>query len=83
MDCTEVIEQLSEYLDPGARAELCREIEEHLSRCRHCRVEVDTVRKTIVLYQSDREIRIPYVATSKLEAALAKAYADPSGGSAD
>ena len=74
MDCTEVIEQLSDYLDQDARDELCRAIEEHLSRCHNCRIEVDTVKKTIVLYQADRQVHAPFVATSKLEASLAQEY---------
>jgi predicted anti-sigma-YlaC factor YlaD len=74
VDCNDVLEQLAEYLDEGAREELCRAIEAHLSRCRDCRVEVDTVRKTIVLYQVDREVPMPPAVTRGLEAALAKEY---------
>ena len=59
MDCTEVKDKLADYLDEEALQELCRAIEEHLSHCRDCKVEVDTVRKTIVLYQSDSELKTP------------------------
>ena len=74
VDCTEVIEKLAEYLDAEARIELCRAIEEHLSQCHNCRIEVDTVKKTIVLYQSDREIETPVTVSSRLEAVLAQEY---------
>ena len=74
MDCNEVLEQLAEYLDDDAREDLCRTIEAHLSRCRDCRIEVDSVRKTIVLYQMDREVPLPPATSAKLEAALAKEY---------
>ena len=74
MDCNEVLEQLADYLDDDAREDLCRAIEAHLSRCKDCRLEVDTVRKTIVLYQVDREIQLPTSAFASLEAALAKEY---------
>ena len=74
MDCNEVLEQLADYLDDDAREELCRAIEAHLNRCRDCRLEVDTVRKTIVLYQVDREIPLPPKVHAGLEAALAKEY---------
>lgn len=76
-DCNSVLENLSEYLDAEAREELCMEIAEHLSRCRDCSFYVDTVKKTIVLYQApDRNpvIEVPVRATAKLEAALARAY---------
>src|SRR5437867_873789 len=62
VNCDEVLEQLADYLDEDARAELCRAIEAHLSRCRDCRVEVDTVRRTIVLYQADRSVAAPTAA---------------------
>jgi predicted anti-sigma-YlaC factor YlaD len=68
------LEQLADYLDDDAREELCRAIEAHLSRCRDCRLEVDTVRKTIVLYQVDREVPLPPTVYAGLEAALAKEY---------
>ena len=74
MDCNEVLEQLADYLDPDSRAELCRAIEEHMTHCRDCRFEVDTVRRTIVLYQSDREVQVPALVVSRLEAALSREY---------
>ncbi len=74
MDCNDVLEQLADYLDDNAREELCRAIEAHLSRCRDCRLEVDTVRKTIVLYQEDREVPLPPSVFAGLEAVLAKEY---------
>jgi predicted anti-sigma-YlaC factor YlaD len=74
VDCNEVLEQLSEFLDESARAELCRAIEQHLSQCRDCRFYVDSVKKTIVLYQSDREVDVPVTVNSQLKAALAREY---------
>ncbi len=74
MDCNEVMEQLADYLDEDARAELCRAIEEHLNTCRDCRFEVDTLRKTIILYQSDHRVEMPVRAHALLEGALAREY---------
>ena len=74
MDCSEVLEQLADYLDADARAEMCRAIEEHLKVCEGCRVEVDSVRKTIVLYQADREVHVPQPAAASLQSALAREY---------
>jgi len=74
VDCNDVFEQLADYLDSDAREELCRAIEDHLGRCRDCHLYVDTVRKTIVLYQSDRAIEMPAAVQSKLEEALVRAY---------
>jgi len=74
VDCNDVLEQLADYLDEDAREELCKAIEAHLSRCKDCRIEVDTVRKTIVLYQLDREVPLPGPVYAGLEAALSKEY---------
>jgi len=74
VDCNDVFEQLADYLDEDARAELCRAIEDHLGRCRDCHLYVDTVRKTIVLYQSDQAVEVPASVQTRLEEALARAY---------
>lgn len=74
MDCNEVLQQLSDYLDDEAREELCRQIEAHLTQCHDCQVYVDTVKKTIVLFQSDRKVEIPVSVASRLESALAQEY---------
>jgi predicted anti-sigma-YlaC factor YlaD len=75
VDCSEVIEQLAEFLDEDAREEICRTIEEHLSQCRDCRFKVDTVRKTIVLYQADNKpIDLPVKVSDQLKIALDQAY---------
>jgi predicted anti-sigma-YlaC factor YlaD len=86
VECTEVLEQLADYLDEGARAELCKAIEEHLHTCRECSFYVDTVKKTIVLYQADRKVEVPAKATALLQVALATEYASqapPRSGSSD
>ena len=74
VDCNEVLEQLADYLDRDARAELCSAIEEHLKHCHDCQVEVDTVKKTIVLYQADRHLTTPVSISTRLQNVLAKAY---------
>ena len=79
MDCNEVLEQLADYLDEDARAELCRAIEQHLSHCHGCQLQVDTLKKTIVLYQHDRPIELPVRISQSLEAVMAKEYRRASG----
>ena len=74
MDCQELLEQLSDYLDLEAREELCRAIEEHMERCHDCKVVVDRTRRTIVLYQADRGVELPVAVSSSLQAALAREY---------
>lgn len=74
IECDEVLEQLSEYIDEETRAELCEAIKEHLARCHDCQIKVDTVKKTIVLYQKNSSVELPLRATAKLSAALAQEY---------
>lgn len=73
-NCDSVLEQLSDYLDADARSELCQAIEEHMSRCRDCQVLVDSVKKTIVLYQAGSSIELPIRTTAQLSAAMAREY---------
>ena len=74
LNCDEVLDNLRDYLDEQDRAELCREIEEHLKHCHDCQVEVDTIRKTIVLYQSDPRKEIPLKVSAGLRAAMSDVY---------
>ena len=79
LECGNVREKLSEFIDEEHLEVLCRAIEAHLAHCRNCRVEVDTLEKTIVLYGADREVRTPVAVSARLQAALAREYVRASG----
>lgn len=79
IECDEVLDQLSEYIDAETRDELCEAIKEHLARCHDCQIKVDTVKKTIVLYQKNSSVEIPVRVTAKLSAALAREYSREPG----
>lgn len=49
--CRELLDQLSEFVDGTLDGKLCEEIEEHLKICPNCTIVVDSLRKTIHLYQ--------------------------------
>jgi anti-sigma factor RsiW len=49
--CQQLLGSLSDYIDGELRAELCAELEQHIQECDNCRVVVNTLRKTIELYQ--------------------------------
>jgi hypothetical protein len=51
MKCREVFERLSDYLDQEAVAEVCKELEAHIKECEHCRIEVNTLKRTVELYK--------------------------------
>jgi len=50
-DCKQMLAELSDYVDGEMSAALCAALEEHLRQCENCRIVVDTLRKTIELYQ--------------------------------
>jgi len=78
IDCDSVLEQLSDYIDADAREELCQAIQDHLKHCPDCRVYVDEVKKTIVLYQMGKNgsrTEVPLRATAALDRALKMEYA--------
>jgi anti-sigma factor RsiW len=54
--CQDMLGSLSDYVDGTLKAEICAEIERHLVGCTNCRVVVNTLRKTIELYQQDGEL---------------------------
>ncbi len=49
--CQQLLGSLSDYIDGQLQAELCAEIEQHIKECDNCRVVVNTLRKTVELYQ--------------------------------
>jgi anti-sigma factor (TIGR02949 family) len=58
-NCRHLLDSLSEYIDGELGEELCQVLEKHLVDCENCKIVVDTLRKTIYLYQvsaSDPEI---------------------------
>jgi anti-sigma factor (TIGR02949 family) len=80
LSCQEVLDQLWEYLDDEARAELSTRINEHLGGCHDCSVEVDSLRKTISLYRCEEAVAVPVQLSERLLAALGKAYREGTTG---
>ena len=78
LTCQEVLDQLSDYLDADARAELVEGVDVHLGNCAHCRVEVDTLKRTIEIYRCDQRIVLPVKLSDKLQQALDQLYRDKS-----
>lgn len=74
LSCQEVLDQLWEYLDEEARSELSVEIETHLRACSHCQVEVDSIRRTVLIYRADEPVVTPLHLSEQLQAALEDVY---------
>jgi predicted anti-sigma-YlaC factor YlaD len=69
-NCKSLLASLSDYVDGTAQEELCRELESHLANCDNCRIVVDTLKKTVYLFQSSRETDLPVAVRERLFARL-------------
>lgn len=61
---------LSDYIDGELEAELCAEIEQHVSECANCRIVVDTMKRTVTLYHDHGHEPLPDDVKQRLLAAL-------------
>ncbi len=57
--CQHLLSQISDYVDGALGQVVCEEIERHLAGCDNCRVVVDTLRKTVELYQTQGQAPVP------------------------
>lgn len=65
-NCKSLLGSLSEYVDGNAQEDLCRELERHLADCDNCRIVVDTLKKTVSLYQSNTDTDLPVAVRERL-----------------
>ena len=70
MQCEEARGVLSEYLNGELDDQLCAEIEQHLAECGNCRIMVDTLRKTVVLYRDYGHEEVPQDIKARLYTVL-------------
>lgn len=70
-DCHNLLASISDFVDGNLPPELCAELERHLEGCENCRIVVDTMRKTIELYQvTSEEDKVPAAARKRLYSRL-------------
>ena len=72
MKCKTIITELADYLDEALDASLRTQIEEHLGKCKDCRVVVDTCKQTIEIFCNSEPAALPPSTRMKLHEALAK-----------
>jgi anti-sigma factor RsiW len=68
--CKDTLGALSDYVDGELDERLCAEIERHMAECGDCRIVVDTLRKTIMLYRAYGHEEVPADAKERLYAVL-------------
>lgn len=66
MKCEELLKALSDYIDGEIDPGICEEFEKHLKDCEPCKIVVDTVRKTVLLYKGTEVYELPYKLKEKI-----------------
>lgn len=57
--CEELKAQLSSFIDGDLDDAVCQEIQRHLAECDNCRIVVDTLKKTVMLYREAPHESVP------------------------
>ena len=78
MDCRDVLENLSCYVDGGGSAELREALEGHIAHCRRCRVIVDTTRRTLKIVLDVDPFEVPLAVSARLYSRLEKVLSEDS-----
>ncbi|MGA3102632.1 MAG: zf-HC2 domain-containing protein [Terracidiphilus sp.] len=66
MTCTEFLAILDDVLDESIAVETRTEIENHLRKCGHCEVVLNTMRKTIEIFQCHEIYEVPTEVSERL-----------------
>ncbi len=72
MKCKSLISELADYFDEELDPALRAEIEEHLAKCKNCRVVVNTCKKTIEVFCNSEPAPLPPDTRERLYQALEK-----------
>lgn len=76
LDCKEVLDNLSDYIDGEGSEELRKAIELHISRCGRCRVVFDTTGKMLKIVTDAEPFEVPLAVSARLYARLEKILAE-------
>lgn len=76
MDCKEVLASLSNYVDGEVSSELRTALEEHIAKCRRCRVVFDTTGKALKIVLDVEPFEVPLAVSARLYARLEKILAE-------
>jgi hypothetical protein len=51
-DCRPFMDKFCESLGEDPSSQLCRELQEHLEHCPDCTLQVNTIKRTVEIYQA-------------------------------
>jgi anti-sigma factor RsiW len=72
LNCQGLIRELTDYLDEALDSTSRAELEQHLGKCKNCRIIVDTTRKTIDIFCNAEPAPLSQDIRTRLHEALAK-----------
>jgi predicted anti-sigma-YlaC factor YlaD len=70
LTCEEVLANLSEYFDEECSAELRAQLEDHISKCRRCRVVFDSTGKMLKILVDAEPFEVPLAVSARLYSRL-------------
>jgi predicted anti-sigma-YlaC factor YlaD len=76
LDCKEVLDNLSDYIDGEGSEELRKAIEQHISRCGRCRVVFDTTGRMLKIVMDAEPFEVPLAVSARLYARLETVLAE-------
>ena len=76
MDCKDVLSNLSCYIDGEGSQELRQALEEHISRCRRCRVVFDSTGKMLKIVTDADPCEVPLSVSARLYNRLEKVLSE-------
>lgn len=79
LQCKEVWEHISEYLDKTLDAQLLLEVEKHLENCEICSAILDSTRNILVLTADERTFELPVGYSQRLHKKLEEAMRETAG----
>lgn len=79
MDCKTVLANLSDYVDGEVSNEVRKALEEHIARCRRCRVVLDTTRRTLKIVLDAEPFEVPLAVSARLYARLEEVLSEDRG----
>ena len=70
LSCEEVLANLSNYFDDECSAELRAHLEDHISKCRRCRVVFDSTGKMLKILVDVEPFEVPLAVSARLYSRL-------------
>ena len=70
LTCEEVLANLSNYFDDECSAELRAQLEDHISKCRRCRVVFDSTGKMLKILVDAEPFEVPLAVSARLYSRL-------------